>query len=385
MNFSKSTLLMLGASIMLASCGGGSGGGEDIVAADTNPVTDINPVSGNPEASENADVNTPDDPETGIQASANALICASNTPTAITSIGNSAHVFNAAEGQCFGRRESVVIERSLVPVVVTQEIENEGAVNLLTVEPLGRLVINRGIRSSADTFIVGVSNQQSFPVCLRDGELTGAGIEGVTLARTVEILGDTYLEGPDSDADFRFANECIPPLESRLMFGDFFSVADEEDGESFPDFTQIELELTLILPTESAVATEALTPGEFTWSVSQSADVFNTFPYTSSITVLNLTETAVPLTTTADILYLDNEGFLIRANRVRIRNLIDNSIVFSGEGTVASAMGGMITYFTGEGELTSSVNGNTEFGGLLSGPATQVIVYAPRLRVASSF
>lgn len=376
MSFCKSTLLMLGASLALASCGGGGGGGgETVGAVDTNPVTD------NSESGQDADAVTPDDPATGIQDSASALICASSTPTEMSSIGNSLHVFNAAEGQCFGRRESILLERFLIPVETTQETVNGDDGNLLTVESTGRLVINRGVGISRDNFIVDVANPQSFPVCLERGEVVGAGVESV-ITPSVRILGDTYLGDLVSNSEISFFNECIPPLESRSIFGSFLSLVDPEEGESFPDFTQISMELSLRLPSESAVATEALTPGEFSWTTFPQNTALNVFPYTSTVTVLNLTDAAIPLSDNlARILYFDNEDYLIHNDDVSIRDFFDNSSDFTDEDTVASALGGIVGFSTLEGSLNQSVPGIEALGsGRLSGPATRVMLYVPRIR-----
>ena len=163
-NRSILTIALCTSGLLLASCGGSSG------SDDSSPATSGTPDEQMPEVvSMVGDENMETDQETDPNASVSSILCASNTPTSTSVIGNNLFVFEAATGQCFGRAEEAAnLDKRLVPVTATQAVDDGIGEPLLTVPAQGRVVIGRVVSASdpdsaitSDTFIIDLSNTHS--------------------------------------------------------------------------------------------------------------------------------------------------------------------------------------------------------------------------------
>ena len=336
------------------------------------------------------DENMETDQETDPNASVSSILCASNTPTSTSVIGNNLFVFEAATGQCFGRAEEAAnLDKRLVPVTATQAVDDGIGEPLLTVPAQGRVVIGRVVSASdpdsaitSDTFIIDLSNTHSSSVCV-SGEVDIVDASGQVFDGfgTLKMAGDQY-ERPAVVGEFlvtppRNFNNCIPPGDTRSMFGDYFSTTDIVEGGVLPNYDSLELRLDVEVLDATAVRGEPLAPGELQWTALPPVvgSLLGEFPYRTSVTVQNLTsQSSTIFGRTGDLLFLDNDGFLLHIEAATIDEFLGvDADELTDEDATLSASGGTVGFATPETTTVLSEI-DTEF----NGPANRALLHISR-------
>ena len=169
-NTSILTIALCASGLLLQSCGGSSGDSSPAISDVTDSTSEPTPDVVSMPASDD----TEPDGETDIVVSGDSILCASNTPTSSSVIGNNVFVFDAATGQCFGRREEANQVKNLLPLTTVLTVDRVATdESLITVPAELRLVtttresmLEALPTTSFHTYIVDLTNTQSSTICV---------------------------------------------------------------------------------------------------------------------------------------------------------------------------------------------------------------------------
>lgn len=141
-----------------------------------------------------------------------------------------------------------------------------------------------------------------------------------------------------------------------------------------PAYTSVQLSLSVEVPGADAVAAVPLVPGELTWSAyAPDEDSFGSYPVNSSLTVQNGSAQSVEVASFGDVLYLDDENYLIFLEQLGMDNYAELTGTTPGdEDDVLAASGGIGGYATGQ---FFSIKVGDESGTGFDGPASRAVVF----------
>jgi len=128
---------------------------------------------------------------------------------------------------------------------------------------------------------------------------------------------------------------------------------------------------------------ELLIPGELTWSAyAPDEDSFGSYPVNSSLTVRNDSEQSVSISRHGDVLYLDDENYLIHWERLDMEDYAElNGFTYTDEDKTLAASGGIAGFSTSQ-FFNIDVSGESGTG--FDSPASRAMVYVEQQCVGES-
>ena len=390
MNIKYVSVLVCVTTVLLTACGGGGSSSEGPTLDDANgssapDTTDTTDTAGSTNPIDLTDLI--DTANTEPLATAQDGICASNTPSTQSTIGNSVLAFDADPGQCFGAKEEMGNGKRFIQTTLTGDALTATG-DLLSVVGEGRLTINPNESVIGDsvsyTFAVDVTNSGSQVACINNGFLRdpfarildaeGEELGGVRL----EILGDQY-QIPTDESPF-IATGCIPAGETRLMMGTWTDVDSDPSAEIIASYDRVELPVEIFRLGANAERGADLSPGELSWTafaLTDEDDFFaGTYPYSVVASVQNASTQNVSVSNSfAYIYYVGNDGFLTGKESLWVSEFLGIDLDdVTPEDLTISPSGGMLSFASRDNSISNVERRSDGY----RGPATRALLHVRR-------